>query len=85
MFYLLLPSVAARQALITHLAAHGILAVFHYLPLHLSKFGRRYGGKPGDQPVTENISDRLLRLPFFCALTDTEQSQVLEAVREFKP
>ena len=85
MFYLLLPSLAARQALIAHLAAHGILAVFHYLPLHLSKFGLRYGGKPGDQPVTEDISDRLLRLPFFCALTDAEQTRVIEAVREFKP
>ena len=85
MFYLLLPSLSARQALISHLAAHGILAVFHYLPLHLSKFGLRYGGRPGDLPVTEDISDRLLRLPFFCALTDAEQTRVIEAVSEFKP
>ena len=85
MFHLLLPSLAARQALIEHLAAHGILAVFHYLPLHLSKFGLRYGGRAGDQPVTEDISDRLLRLPFFCALTEEEQTRVIEAVSEFKP
>jgi dTDP-4-amino-4,6-dideoxygalactose transaminase len=85
MFSLLLPSFAARQALIAHLAAHGILAVFHYLPLHLSKFGLRYGGKVGDQPVTEDISDRLLRLPFFCAMTEAEQGRVIEAVRDFKP
>ena len=85
MFYLLLPSLAARQALIGHLAAHGILAVFHYLPLHLSKFGLRYGGRVGDHPVTEDISDRLLRLPFFCALTEEEQTRVIEAVSEFKP
>lgn len=85
MFYLLLPSFSARQALIAHLAAHGILAVFHYLPLHLSKFGLQYGGRAGDHPVTEDISDRLLRLPFFCALTDAEQTQVIEAVSEFKP
>ncbi|MBV9105101.1 MAG: dTDP-4-amino-4,6-dideoxygalactose transaminase [Verrucomicrobia bacterium] len=85
MFYLLLPSLTARHALIAHLAAQGILAVFHYLPLHLSKFGLRYGGKPGDLPVTEDISDRLLRLPFFCALTDADQERVIEAVREFKP
>ena len=65
--------------------AHGILAVFHYLPLHLSKFGLRYGGRAGDHPVTEDISDRLLRLPFFCALTDAEQTRVIEAVSEFKP
>ena len=85
MFYLLLPCFKARQALIAHLAAQGILAVFHYPPLHLSKFGLRYGGRAGDQPVTEDISDRLLRLPFFCALTDAEQTRVIEAVREFKP
>jgi dTDP-4-amino-4,6-dideoxygalactose transaminase len=85
MFYLLLPSLAARQALIAHLAAHGILAVFHYLPLHLSKFGLQYGGRVGDHPVTEDISDRLLRLPFFCALTEEEQTRVIEAVSEFKP
>jgi dTDP-4-amino-4,6-dideoxygalactose transaminase len=85
MFYLLLPSLGAREALIAHLAAHGILAVFHYLPLHLSKFGLRYGGKAGDHPVTEDISDRLLRLPFFCALTEEEQTRVIEAVSEFKP
>ena len=84
MFYLLLPSLSARQSLIAHLAARGILAVFHYLPLHLSKFGLRYGGRAGDLPVTEDISDRLLRLPFFCALTDTEQTRVIEAVSEFK-
>jgi dTDP-4-amino-4,6-dideoxygalactose transaminase len=84
MFYLLLPSQAARRALIAHLATHGILAVFHYLPLHLSKFGLRYGGRVGDQPVTEDISDRLLRLPFFCALTDADQTRVIEAVREFQ-
>jgi dTDP-4-amino-4,6-dideoxygalactose transaminase len=85
MFYLLLPSLAARQALIAHLAAHGILAVFHYLPLHLSKFGLRYGGRAGDYPVAEDVSDRILRLPFFCALSDAEQTQVIDAVREFKP
>ena len=85
MFYLLLPSLSARQALIAHLAAHGILAVFHYLPLHFSKFGLRYGSRAGDLPVTEHISDRLLRLPFFCALTDEEQTRVIEAVCEFKP
>jgi dTDP-4-amino-4,6-dideoxygalactose transaminase len=85
MFYLLLPTLAARQALIAHLAARGILAVFHYLPLHLSKFGLRYGGKAGDLPVTEDACDRLLRLPLFCSLTDADQARVIEAVSEFKP
>jgi dTDP-4-amino-4,6-dideoxygalactose transaminase len=83
MFYMLLPSLEQRQALIAHLKAHGILSVFHYLPLHLSDVGRGYGGKPGDCPVTEDISDRLLRLPFYNNLTEAEQAGVVAAIREF--
>ena len=41
------------------------MAVFHYLPLHLSEMGKKFGGKVGDCPVAENISDRLVRLPFY--------------------
>jgi dTDP-4-amino-4,6-dideoxygalactose transaminase len=82
MFYLLMPSLAARQALIAHLRAQGILSVFHYLPLHLSKMGRRFGGKPGDCPVTEDVSDRLLRLPFYSTLTESELTQVVTSLRK---
>ncbi len=83
MYYLLLPSLNVRQALIAHLKAHGILAVFHYLPLHLSDMGMKFGGRPGDCPVTEDISDRLLRLPFYNAMTEAELAAVVEAVRSF--
>ena len=85
MFYLLLPSLEKRQALIEHLKANGILSVFHYLPLHLSDMGRQFGGKPGDCPVTEDISDRLLRLPFYYELTEGEQSLVVETISDFSP
>jgi dTDP-4-amino-4,6-dideoxygalactose transaminase len=61
MFYLLLPSVAERQRLIAHLRERGILAVFHYLPLHLSEMGKSLGGSLGDCPVTEDVSDRILQ------------------------
>jgi dTDP-4-amino-4,6-dideoxygalactose transaminase len=84
MFYLLLPSPEWRQALIAHLGARGILAVFHYQPLHLSEMGRRFGGRPGDCPVTEDVSDRLLRLPFYNSLTEAEQARVVEAVCDFE-
>jgi dTDP-4-amino-4,6-dideoxygalactose transaminase len=84
MYYLLLPSLAARQRLIAHLKARRILAVFHYLPLHLSEYGRRWGGQPGDCPVTEDISDRLLRLPFYNVLDEPTQARVIEAVLAFK-
>lgn len=84
LFYLLLPTLAARQALISHLKAQNILAVFHFLPLHLSEFGRRYGHGPGSCPVGETVSDQLLRLPLFYSLTDAEQSRVIETVTSFK-
>ncbi|MGA2382697.1 MAG: dTDP-4-amino-4,6-dideoxygalactose transaminase [Bryobacteraceae bacterium] len=82
MFYLVMPSLAARTALIERLKAQGILAVFHYLPLHLSDMGRRYGGREGDCPVTEAVSDRLVRLPMFGALTDSDLEEVVAAVME---
>ena len=84
MFYLIMPSLESRQALISHLASSGILAVFHYLPLHLSPMGRRLGGRQGDCPVTESVADRLLRLPFFTGMTGSEQTEVIEAVRGFR-
>jgi dTDP-4-amino-4,6-dideoxygalactose transaminase len=84
MYYLILPSLDARQALIAHLRKQGILSVFHYLPLHLSDMGRKFGGKAGDCPVTESVSDRLLRLPFYNELTPEDQGKVIEAVKEFR-
>ncbi len=85
MFYLLLPSLDARQAFIDFLRKEGIYSVFHYLPLHLSEMGARYGGLPGDCPVTESVSDRLVRLPFYHTLTVEEQQRVIEAIHRFRP
>lgn len=85
MFYLLLPSLEHRQALIAHLKSCGILSVFHYLPLHLSDMGRKFGGEAGDCPVTEDLSDRLLRLPFYNDLSEADQGQVVNAIRDFEP
>jgi dTDP-4-amino-4,6-dideoxygalactose transaminase len=84
MFYVIMPSFETRQALISHLAGFGILAVFHYLPLHLSPMGLRFGGRQGDFPVTEDLSDRLLRFPFFTGMSSSEQSQVIDDVRAFR-
>ena len=83
MYYLLLPSLDARTRLIAHLKSLGILAVFHYLPLHLSEYAKQWGGKAGDCPVTEDVSDRLLRLPFFNSMTPEIQGQIVEAIRGF--
>ena len=84
MYYMLLPSLNDRQGLIAHLRSLGILAVFHYVPLHLSDMGRQFGGRPGGCPVTEDVSDRLLRLPFFYALGDEDQTRVIAAVTEYR-
>jgi dTDP-4-amino-4,6-dideoxygalactose transaminase len=64
MFHVIMLSVESRHALISHLASFGILAVFHYLPLHLSPIGLRFGGCQGGCPAMEDLADRLLRLPF---------------------
>jgi dTDP-4-amino-4,6-dideoxygalactose transaminase len=82
-FWMLLPSLEQRGLFIEHLKAVGVLSVFHYLPLHLSDMGRRFGGKPGDCPVSEDVSDRLVRLPLFFALTDDEQSDVIGQATSF--
>lgn len=84
MFYLIMPSFERRQALISHLAGLGILAVFHYLPLHLSPMGLSFGGGKGECPVTEDLADRVLRLPFFTGMSTSEQAQVIDAVRAFR-
>jgi len=83
MYYLLLPSQEQRTALIEHLKKRGILSVFHYMPLHLSVMGRKFGGKPGACPVTEDVSQRLLRLPFYNTLSELQQEKVVAALLEF--
>jgi len=83
MFYMLLPTLDLRQAFIAHLHQHGITSVFHYLPLHTSEMGMHFGGQFGDCPVTERVSDQLIRLPFHNALTEDEQVKVVEAIQEF--
>jgi dTDP-4-amino-4,6-dideoxygalactose transaminase len=84
MFYLIMPSLVARQALIAHLKTRGILAVFHYVPLHLSAMGRSFGSSPGDCPVTEHVSERLLRLPFYSDLSDEDLAVIVAAIHEFQ-
>jgi len=84
LFYLLMPSLAARQQLISHLKAQGILAVFHYLPLHSSPMGLQFGSRQGDCPVTEQVSDRLLRLPFYNDLATADQDRIITEITRCK-
>jgi dTDP-4-amino-4,6-dideoxygalactose transaminase len=80
MFYMLLPSIEHRDSLISQLKAHSILSVFHYTPLHLSEAGLKFAAGPSQCPVTEEVSERLLRLPFYNDLSENEQDQVTAAV-----
>jgi dTDP-4-amino-4,6-dideoxygalactose transaminase len=84
MFHLVLPSLTARDALLAYLNAHEINSVFHYLPLHLSRMGRQFGGKEGDCPVTEQLSNRLLRLPFYNDLSEVDQARIVAAIKDFR-
>jgi dTDP-4-amino-4,6-dideoxygalactose transaminase len=81
-FYLLFPGLDARQRFIGHLKERRILAVSHYVPLNISEHGRKLGGVQ-HCPVTEDVADRLVRLPIYYDLSADEQSRVIEAVRSF--
>jgi dTDP-4-amino-4,6-dideoxygalactose transaminase len=83
MFYILLADGSTRTALIDHLKSRSILAVFHYVPLHTSPMGRKMGYRAGMMPVTESVSERLLRLPFYFELSDGEIELVVNEIKEF--
>jgi hypothetical protein len=71
----------ARQALIAPRRARGILSVSRDVPLPLSEMGQRVGGKPGDDPIAEDLSDRRLRRPVDTALAEGEPTRVIDAIR----
>lgn len=81
LFYLVMPSLEERTRFIDGMRKQGVQCVFHYLPLHLSDMGRKFGGEPGDCPVTESVSERLVRLPFFNDLTADQLGQIIDLVR----
>lgn len=85
MYYLRLPDPEARAQFIDSLRASGILAVSHYVPLHLSAVGRRYGYTDGDLPVTERVCGEIVRLPFYTTMTDSEQQAVNDAIARLDP
>jgi dTDP-4-amino-4,6-dideoxygalactose transaminase len=83
MFYMLLPTAAARTVMLSQLRAAGIQATFHYVPLHTSPVGLSLGGRKGACPVTEDAAERLVRLPFFNDITDAQQDRVIAEVQRF--
>lgn len=83
MFYILVGDIEERTDLINHLREAGILAVFHYVPLHSSPFARALGCDQEPLPVTEDVSARLLRLPMYFELTDREVEEVATCILGF--
>jgi dTDP-4-amino-4,6-dideoxygalactose transaminase len=83
MFYLLMPSLKKRTAFISHMRENSISAIFHYLPLHLSVMGKKYGGKESNCPVTEDVSEKLVRLPFFNDLSLEELNKIISTIKCF--
>ncbi|MGE0822669.1 MAG: dTDP-4-amino-4,6-dideoxygalactose transaminase [Candidatus Binatia bacterium] len=80
LYYLLLPSPHQRTALLQQLNAAGVNAVFHYVPLHLSAAGQRYGRTHGTLSHTEQISECVIRLPLWIGMTDSEVARVIDTV-----
>ena len=79
MFYVLLPDRGRRNDVLETMRKVGVQATFHYLPLHSSDAGKAFTARPSDCPVSENVSGRLLRLPFFNNLGEHELEYVVDA------
>ncbi|MFL6052236.1 MAG: dTDP-4-amino-4,6-dideoxygalactose transaminase [Actinoallomurus sp.] len=85
LYHLLLPDLENRQSFIAHLAERGVCAAFHYQPLHAAPAGVLHGRvAPGGCPVTEQVADRLVRLPLFADLDEDDVTRVIEAARAYE-
>jgi dTDP-4-amino-4,6-dideoxygalactose transaminase len=82
MYYLLLRNLDARTAFIDHMKENAIQCVFHYVPLHSAPYGTRVGRTSGAMPVTNDVADRLVRLPLWVGL-EAHLDRIIEAVRQF--
>jgi dTDP-4-amino-4,6-dideoxygalactose transaminase len=80
MYYVLLPPGSDRQVVLNEFRRNDIWAVFHYVPLHSSPAGQRYGKAQGALPVTDSISERLIRLPLFVGLTKEQQQEIAQVL-----
>jgi len=83
LFHILLADQDQRSALLEHLKRAGILATFHYVPLHTAPVGVRFGYRAGMLPVTESLSDRLVRLPFYAGMSEADVSSVVSEIGKF--
>jgi dTDP-4-amino-4,6-dideoxygalactose transaminase len=83
LFPLLFPDIAQRTRFLAFTREHGVATTFHYIPLHSSPAGIRFGAAPFGCPITADVSDRLARLPLFSDITPTEVASIVEVVSKF--
>ena len=83
MYYLKVADLHTRTRLIRYLSEHGVMAVFHYIPLHSAPAGKKFGHFHGEDRYTTKESERLLRLPLYYGLTSSDQEQVITALYDF--
>lgn len=83
MFYVLFENINERTKFIEYMKSRGIQAVFHYVPLHSSPAGLRFGRVSGEMSVTDNISERLVRIPIFYDLTDKDLDYIVRVITEY--
>lgn len=83
MFYLLMPDLNMRTGFIKHMNNNEISAVFHYVPLHLSDMGRKISTDIGSLDVTVDVSERLVRLPMYVSMAESEIEKVIDTVKDF--
>lgn len=83
MFYIKLKDLEQRTAFIAYLKEYGVQATFHYVPLHSSPAGQKFGQFDGEDIFTTKESDRLVRLPMYYGLTEEEQNVVIGLVHSF--
>lgn len=83
MFYIKVKDLETRTSLLSYLKDNGILAVFHYVPLHSSKAGMKYGRFSGEDIYTTKESDRLLRLPMYYGLKEEEIAYIIDMIKKY--
>ncbi len=83
MFYLLFNNLPARTAFIAYLKEHDVMASFHYIPLHSSPAGQKFCRTPYEMPITDKVSETLVRLPLYYDLSEQEQNKVIDICMEF--
>ena len=84
MFYLLMPSLEDRTNFMQHMGSSGVHTVFHYLPLEKSTYARSQGWDKDECPVSDDISDRLVRLPLYTSLSQGELDTIVDAATSWR-